>query len=588
VIGSREKLDKLAGKHVEDLHSHFVDKIEGDCPKCKSKNGLKRTPEVLDCWFESGSMPYAQVHYPFENKAAFQQQFPADFIAEGLDQTRGWFYTLTALSTALFDKPAFKNVVVNGMVLAEDGKKMSKRLKNYPDPGEILGKYGADALRLYMMKSPAVYGEELRFTERFLVEDMRAVLLPLWNSYQFFASYANIDGFDPSLWKKAPALEKRPRIDQWILALLKETELQVHKEMEAYELANVFPQLARFLENLTNWYIRLNRSRYWASKGDTFSDDKLSAYATLFEVLDRFGLLLAPYLPFFAEYLNAALNHGLKPDGLAKHDIQSVHERLYSLPAKLTKTEEALVEEMAVAQRAILLGRSLRSEAKIGMRQPLKKMSVAGLSEADAKHLKDGEEMVLSELNLKEIVFLKDGKGLVVENVKPNLKRLGARLGKKMREVTELLKTWKSAEIAAFEAAGKAVVAGEILELEDLLIERKAAEGKCAGALEGLVAELDTSLTPELKREGLMRELINRVQQRRKEMKLNLTDRIKISYQAGGVCAEILAAEAKKPSALSEETLAKSWTANLPETEGGKESFPEHGDSWFAFRVEAV
>jgi isoleucyl-tRNA synthetase len=241
VVGSRAELDRLAGKHVPDLHSHFVDQIEADCPQCKARLGLKRTPEVLDCWFESGSMPYAQVHHPFENEAAFKQQFPADFIAEGLDQTRGWFYALTALSTALFDKPAFRNVVVNGMVLAEDGKKMSKRLKNYPDPSVILEKYGADALRLYMMKSPAVYGEELRFTERFLVEDMRAVLLPLWNSYQFFTSYANIDGFNPSLWKGAPSVEKRPRIDQWILALLKDTELRVHKEMEAYELANVFP-----------------------------------------------------------------------------------------------------------------------------------------------------------------------------------------------------------------------------------------------------------------------------------------------------------------------------------------------------------
>ncbi len=586
VIGSRADLDKLAGRHVPDLHSHFVDKIEADCPACKAKLGMKRTPEVLDCWFESGSMPYAQVHYPFENEAAFRQQFPADFIAEGLDQTRGWFYTLTALSTALFDKPAFKNVVVNGMVLAEDGKKMSKRLKNYPDPTGILAKYGADALRLYMMKSPAVYGEELRFTERFLVEDMRAVLLPLWNSYQFFASYANIDGFNPSLWKNAESVS-RPRIDKWILALLKDTELRVHKEMEAYQLANVFPHLVRFLENLTNWYIRLNRARYWESKGEEFTPDKLSAYATLYEVLDRFGLLLAPYLPFFSEYLNAALQHGLKPEALAEHEVQSIHERLYALPAATTAEETALIEEMAVAQRTILLGRSLRAEAKIGLRQPLAKISVAGLSEAEARHLQERSDLVLNELNLKEIVFLKSGTALVVENVKPNLKRLGARLGKKLREVQEILKTWGPKEISAFEAAGQAIVAGETLAREDLLIERKAAEGKCAGALEGLVAELDTALTPVLRREGLLREMINRVQQRRKEMKLNLTDRIRVTYQAGGVCADILESELKQATALSEETLTKSWSASPAEVEG-KEAFPEHGDSWFAFRLEAV
>ncbi len=588
VVGSREELDKLAGKHVADLHSHFVDEIVSDCPSCKAKGSLKRTPEVLDCWFESGSMPYAQVHYPFENEAAFKQQFPADFIAEGLDQTRGWFYTLTVLSTALFDRPAFRNVVVNGMVLAEDGKKMSKRLKNYPDPTLILQKYGADALRLYMMKSPAVYGEELRFTERFLVEDMRAVLLPLWNSYNFFVSYANIDGFTPAEAKAAPKVGDRPKIDRWILALLQETEIKVHKEMEAYELSNVFPHLARFLENLTNWYIRMNRSRYWEAKGDSFSADKLSAYATLFEVLDRFGLLLAPYLPFFADYLNAALNQGVAPEKMKTlKNLQSVHERLYSLPAALKTSDFELIQEMAIAQRAILLGRSLRAEARIGLRQPLHKLSLAGLSQEEAGLLRAQEQMVLQELNLKELVFLGDGTGLVVESVKPNLKRLGARLGKKMREVQEELKKWGSKEIAAFEAAGKGTVAGETLEKEDLLIDRKAAEGKCAGALEGMVAELDTMLTPDLKREGLMRELINRVQQRRKEMKLNLTDRIRVHFQAGGLASEILTEEGRTPTALSEETLAKAW-AEDKSVSTGKEEFPEHGDAWVAFRLETL
>ena len=585
VVGSRKELDALAGQPVPDLHSHFVDKIVADCPKCSTKGGLKRTPEVLDCWFESGSMPYAQVHYPFENEQAFRQQFPADFIAEGLDQTRGWFYTLTVLSTALFDKPAFKNCVVNGMVLAEDGKKMSKRLKNYPDPMDILDKYGADALRLYLMQSPGVHGEELRFSERFLVENMRAVLLPLWNAYQFFASYANIDGFNPSHWRDAPAVETRPRIDQWILALLKETEIAVHKEMESYELANVFPHLARFLDNLTNWYIRLNRARFWEAKGDSFSADKLAAYSTMFEVLDRFGLLLAPYLPYFAEYLHSALHYGVAPDKLLGHqDLPSVHERTYPMPSALGASDRALIAEMAVAQRAILLGRSLRAEAKIAIRQPLQKMSLAGLSPEEAALLKGQEDRVLSELNLKELSFLKDGTGLVVESVKPNLKRLGSRLGKKMPQVQAALRTWGSAEIRAFEKKGSVEIAGETLTAEDLLVDRKAAAGKCAGALDGLVAELDTSLTPELKREGLMREIINRVQQRRKEMKLILTDRIRVTFHAGGLCGEILGAEAKKASMISEETLATEWKSG--EVGGERESFPDHGDAWLEFRIE--
>jgi isoleucyl-tRNA synthetase len=584
VVGSQAELSKLAGRPMHDLHSHFVDKVVVDCPACQSKASLKRTPEVLDCWFESGSMPYAQVHYPFEGKEKFAEQFPATFIAEGLDQTRGWFYTLTVLSTALFDKPAFKNCVVNGLVLAEDGKKMSKRLKNYPDPTLILDKYGADALRLYLMQSPAVHGEELRFTEKYMVENMRAVLLPLWNSYQFFASYANIDGFNPGAYKAAPPIKERPRIDQWILALCQETEAKMHAEMEGYNLANVFPILARFLDNLTNWYIRLNRSRFWEAKGTAFSEDKISAYATMFEVLDRFGLLLAPYLPYFSEYLNAALHYGVRPDGLVGHpDLPSVHERTYVIPAALGLHEHDLIAEMTLAQRAILLGRSLRAEAKIGLRQPLQKMSIAGLTLEEQTLLKTLEDRVLSELNLKEIVFLQDGAGLVVENVKPNLKRLGAKLGKKMPAVTAELKGWGAKQIAAFEAAGFAEVGGERLEKEDLLIERKAENGKAAGALEGMVAELDVTMTPELKREGLMRELVNRIQQRRKESKFNLTDRISVSYAATGAVKEILDAEAKRPSFLSEETLAIVWRAEKAAGEG--ESFPEHDGATLAFEL---
>jgi len=584
VVGSRKELNELAGKEMPDLHSHFVDKIVVDCPKCKKSGALKRTPEVLDCWFESGSMPYAQVHYPFEGKEEFKQQFPAHFIAEGLDQTRGWFYTLTVLSTALFDKPAFQNCVVNGLVLAEDGKKMSKRLKNYPDPSMILDKYGADALRLYLMQSPAVHGEELRFSERYLVENMRAVLLPLWNSYQFFASYANIDGFTPQHASKAPAPKDRPRIDQWILALMEETERQVHKEMEAYEVANVFPLLAKFLDNLTNWYIRLNRARYWEDKGKDFSADKLSAYATLHESLDRFGLLLAPYLPFFSEYLNSALHHGLAPDALKGKNPESVHERLYKLPAASSAAQKALVEEMALAQRAILLGRTLRADVKIGMRQPLQKISFAGLKPEEQKLLRSLEDLVLSELNIKEMEFRTEAKGLVVELVKPNLKRLGAKLGKKMPVVTNALKSWGTKEIALFEKQGSAIVEGETLEKDDVLIERKAAEGKAAAALEGLVAELHTALTPALKKEGLMRELVNRIQQKRKEKKFQLTDRISVVFEAGGLCAEILKDESAKATFLSEETLTKAWKEKSGQ--GTREDFEDHPGAWISFDLE--
>ncbi len=590
VVGSRAELDSLAGKRMEDLHIHFVDKIHADCPKCGTANTLQRTPEVLDCWFESGSMPYAQMHYPFENAEEFKQSFPADFIAEGIDQTRGWFYTLTVLSSALFDQPAFRNCVVNGLVLAEDGKKMSKRLKNYPDPNMILDKYGADALRLYLLQSPAVHGEELRFSEKFLVEHMRAILLPLWNAYQFFSSYANIDGFTPVHVKSAPAVKARPRIDQWILALLAETEAEVHEKMEKYELAAVAGPIAKFIDNVTNWYIRLNRSRFWEEKGGDFTPDKISAYATLWEVLDRLSVLLAPFLPFYAEYFHAALRHGVHPGDLAgKSGVPSVHEMLFPEHSQVSRDDHKLVEEMAVAQRAILLGRSLRAEAKIGIRQPLAKISVAGLQSAEQGHLLGLRDLVLSELNLKELELLQDGTGLVVESAKPNLKRLGGRVGKKIPQITTALKAWSGAEIAAFEKAGFSDVAGERLEREDVLIERRAVEGKVAGSLEGLVAELHTAISPELKREGLVRELVNRIQQRRKDRKLNLTDRIRVKWHATGACQEILRAESASRSALSEETLAVTWEEHeSPIAGGAQETFSDHDGAQVSFEVESV
>jgi isoleucyl-tRNA synthetase len=351
---------------------------------------------------------------------------------------------------------------------------------------------------------------------------MRAVLLPIWNAYGFFASYANIDGINPTALKAAPPVQERNEIDRWILALLHKTEINFHKHMEAYNLAEVAPELSRFIDNLTNWYIRLNRQRFWAGKDEIAASDKLAAYATLFEVLSRFAQLIAPNLPFFAESLFASLQHGIKPKDLASQGAQSVHETLYQVPGELSQPNVALVIQMQIAQRAILLGRSLRSDAKIGLRQPLAKISLAGLTADESKNLLAFEALVKQELNIKGITLLSDGSALVVENVKPNLARLGKRMGKKVPTITAQLKSWGSKEILAFEAKGFAEIEGERLERDDLIIERKATEGKCAGALEGLVGELDTLLTPELLREGLMRELVNRIQQMRKTNKFHL------------------------------------------------------------------
>lgn len=562
VIGSREELEAFAGKPMPDLHKHFVD----DIVIKKDGKTYKRTPEVLDCWFESGSMPYAQMHYPFENKESLESTFPADFIAEGLDQTRGWFYTLTVLSTALFNKPAFKNCIVNGMVLAEDGKKMSKRLKNYPDPAEIFDKYGADALRLYLMQSPAMHAEELRFSERGLLELMRAVMLPLWNAYSFFASYANIDGWSPQQIEQAPALEKRPMLDQWILARLKETEKAIHEKMEAYQLSDVAPLQISLIDDLTNWFIRLNRDRFWSENNSQNRDTKASAYATLWTVLDRMSMLLAPGLPFVSETLSAALRgkHVKDLEQDSKHI--SIHEKefLGDSSVHLSDSEKTLLSEVSLAKNMILLGRSLRGEAKIGLRQPLRKLRVAGLSQAQQQHLSLVENLIRDELNIKELEMVHRASDLVEESVKPNFRSLGKKAGPKMKEIQKELSLWSAEQIQSFEKTTKATVCGVELTSEDIEIVRKACEGKFAQAAYGLVGELDTELNEELVFEGVQREIVNRIQQRRKEMQFHLADRIEVSWKLleGDLVGKVLSKEQAPAGLVSTEVLAQKFSEN--------------------------
>lgn len=580
VMGSRADLEKKAGKEVPDLHMHFIDEHKWGCSKCSGK--MKRTAEVLDCWFESGSMPYAQEHYPFENKASFEKNFPADFIAEGLDQTRGWFYTLTVLSSALFNKPAFKNCIVNGIVLAEDGRKMSKRLKNYPDPLELMGKHGADAMRLYLAQSPAMHAESLRFSEKNLVELMRAVMLPLWNAYTFFASYANIDG-----WNLSHKEESKDTLDQWILARLKETELQYHQKMEAYELYEVAPILISFIDDLTNWYIRLNRQRFWTS--ETLAQDaaKRAAYTTLYTCLEKLALLMGPIMPFFAEYLDGALNGEHVLDWATKSKKQSVHAKEFgSFDKALTDKEKDILLEVKLAKRIILLGRSLRGEAKIGLRQPLSQVRVAGLSAEEQKVFANVKALVLKEVNVKSLDLVAKASDLVTEEARPNFRSCGKKVGKEMKELQSLLLTWTSEQIADFEAKGTFEFKGATLVKEDIEVLRKGLPGKLAASDRGLVVELETALTQELIFEGMQRELINRIQQRRKEMKLNLADRIKITFnaKASTLVEKILNEESSNLGLVSKETLTDAWKKGNPTT--AEEDFGEHG-SW-AFDLEKI
>lgn len=591
VIGSRKELNEFLGVDLNDLHMHFLDSHSPSCEKCGAKNSMKRTPEVLDCWFESGSMPYAQTHYPFENATQFETSFPADFIAEGLDQTRGWFYTLTVLSTALFDKPAFKNCIVNGLVLAEDGKKMSKRLRNYPDPQEIFKKYGADPLRLYLMQSPAMYGEDLKFSEKNLVELMRAVMIPLWNAYGFFASYANIDGFKVpqvtgDFW---PESYPESETDQWILSRLQEVELKYHEFMSGYHLSSVAPLLIEFIDDLTNTYIRLNRSRFWASSHEPGNEkDKESAYQTLWTVLTRMSVLLGPCLPYLSEILFNALQ-GRSLDSLAEANC-SVHLTVFGANRGLNEAQSRLIQRFDLAKRVIFLGRSLRAEAKIGVRQPLTRMRVAGVSQDQFENLKSLKPIILSELNIKNLELEKKATDLVEESIKPNHRVLGKKVGSAMKRIQDALASFGPEQISQFESLGEFEVEGHKLILEDVQIVRKARPGRFALSLKGLVAELDTTLTPELITEGLQRECVNRIQQLRKEKKFQLSDRIRIFWHATpkSLVEKIFASESGENSFVGKETLAKEFVKSDSGllSDAFRENFEEHGE--FFLKIEKI
>ncbi|MCB0385745.1 MAG: isoleucine--tRNA ligase, partial [Bdellovibrionales bacterium] len=380
VISSVEELEKRTGKKIKDLHRHHIDTLTFE------ENGkvYSRVSEVFDCWFESGSMPYAQNHYPFENEKETMEAFPADFIAEGLDQTRAWFYTLNILSTALFDKPAFKNVIVNGIILAEDGAKMSKRLKNYPDPELVINQYGADAVRLYMLHSPVVQADDLRFSERGVELVLRQFLIPLWNAYVFLATYANIYKWKPS--------GNRPKadIDRWILSHLQKLIADVEKGMDGYVLSQAVDPFVDFIDQLTNWYIRRNRGRFWA---DEATDDRDEAFQTLYTVLYELSKVAAPFVPFMSEAIYQDLR--------AKKDPLSVH--LCDFPSyDATLRDEVLEQEMASVQVAVSMGHALRKEHKLKVRQPLSKAYVISADLQILEKLRAQEALIIEELNVKE------------------------------------------------------------------------------------------------------------------------------------------------------------------------------------------
>lgn len=521
-IGSVGELERRTGAKISDLHSHFIDDLTIDCEQCDGK--AKRIPEVFDCWFESGSMPVAQVHYPFEHKDEFKRSFPADFIAEGLDQTRGWFYTLVVLSTALFDKPPFKNVVVNGMVLASDGSKMSKSKKNYPDPEEVINEYGSDAVRCYLVGSPVVRGEPLQFNEQGIKEVVRSVMLPLWNSWSFFVQYANIDGFDPKRdCAHAPALDNRSELDRWIISKLQSLVASINTEMDGYYLYKTIPPTLTFIDDLTNWYIRRSRRRFWKNaQNHEERMDKLSAYATLYEVLVTFAKVLAPMLPFISEtlYQNLVVGAGMAP---ASQD--SIHLCDFPL-ADPAKIDETLERQTDLVRTVVTMGRALREKHKLKTRQPLKSITVVTHDAEAIEALTTHEELITSELNVRELSILPEEDTLCRITTKPNFKTLGPKLGKDMNSVAKAIAAFTREEIRTLDAGGELSVMGYAITNDDVVIIREALDDVVVMTEGHLTVALDTELNADLLDEGLMRETLSQLQRMRKENNLQVTDRI--------------------------------------------------------------
>ena len=543
-VGSRDELEALTGVRVDDLHREHVDPLTFTV--AGEPGVYRRVEEVLDCWFESGSMPYAQLHYPFENQRVFEQGFPAEYIAEGLDQTRGWFYTLMVLAAALFDQPAFRNVVVNGMVLAEDGKKMSKSLRNYTPPDELMETYGADALRLYLINSGLVRAEEQRFADKGVREMVRRALLPWYNAYSFLETYAKVDE-----WTPAKGMHRGDNIlDSWILSRLQTLKEAIGVEMKRYRLYNVVPKLFAFIADLTNWYIRLNRSRFWAEE---VTADKVAAYSTLYTAVHELSASMAPFAPFLSEHIYLALAE--LADEQPPQPL-SVHLCSYPEPEP-SMQQPALEEAVSRMQQVIELGRRKREEVRIHLRTPLRRLTIVHRDAALLDEIKSLERYVKSELNVKEVRYDEDESRYIALAAKPNFPVLGKRLGKRMKSFQARIQALDPAALEAFQECGAIEIDGETFDTNEIAIFRQAKDGANALSNRYVSIDLDCTLSDDLVREGWAREVVNRIQRARKDRGLNVSDRIRVIYR----CAEELErAIAAHRGYIASETLAVELT----------------------------
>ncbi len=529
-IGSREELAKLSGNPDAakvELHRPYIDAVTCKCPECGGE--MKRVPEVIDCWFDSGAMPFAQHHYPFENKELFEKQFPAQFISEGVDQTRGWFHSLMAESTLLFNKAPYENVVVLGLVLDKDGKKMSKSIGNTVDPFESLAKHGADAIRWYFYTNSAPWLPN-RFDDKAITEGQRKFMGTLWNTYAFFTLYANIDNFDPTNYKLE--YDKLPVMDKWLLSKLNSVVSEVDRNLDTYHIPEAGRALDDFVDELSNWYVRRCRERFWA-KG--MEQDKINAYMTLYTALVTIAKAAAPMIPFMTEdiYRNLVCSvDASAPESVHLCDFPVCNEAYI---------DKELEENMDEVLNIVVIGRACRNEANIKQRQPLAKMYVKCNKELSEFY----REIIEDELNVKTIEFRDDVASFTDYTFKPNFKTLGKRFGGKINTVKELLLGLDGVKaMAELKSTGAVTVVldgtPEKIEEADLTIESKKVEGFVTGEDRGITVVMDTNLTPELIEEGYVREVISKVQTMRKDADFEVMDNITLYVSGNDKIADIV------------------------------------------------
>ncbi len=528
-IGSIEELKKMSSNCPEDieLHRPYIDNVTINCEKCNSE--MQRVPEVIDCWFDSGAMPFAQHHYPFENQDKFEAQFPADFISEAVDQTRGWFYSLLAISTLLFNKAPYKNVIVLGHVQDEQGQKMSKSKGNAVDPMDALNQYGADAIRWYFYSNSALWLPN-RFSGKAVVEGQRKFLSTLWNTYAFYVLYAEIDNFDPTKYSLDNC--KLTVMDNWLLSKLNSLIKEVDENMENYRVQDTTKKLMSFVDDMSNWYVRRSRERFWA---DSLTEDKVAAYMTLSTALVQFSKLSAPLIPFMTEqiYQNMVRNFD-------ENVPMSIH--LCSYPVHdASKIDVELESKMDEVLKAVTLGRAARNDAAIKNRQPLAKLYFTGENEMSEIYA----NIVKEELNVKTVEITQDASQFVTYTFKPQLKILGKKYGKKIGEIRTALGELNGSEAKkTLDETGLLKLSLSDCEIEltpeEVLIDTAKAEGFISATESGMTVVLDTALTPQLIEEGMVREIVSKIQSMRKDAGFEVMDNINISVETDDVLKEIV------------------------------------------------